>query len=55
MFYKLRIIKDKKRSCRTYEIEQVPHNRCEQTRGSNFVQYDGITKQSVINYLNNSL
>jgi hypothetical protein len=55
MFYKLRITKDMSRSCRVYEIEQVPHNRAEQTKGSNYVEYNGITKQSVINYLSNSL
>lgn len=55
MNYKLRITKDKKRSCRVYEIEAVPHNNCQQSRGANYVEYSGITKQSVINYLNNSL
>lgn len=55
MFYKLRITKNKNRPNRVYEIEQVPHNRAEQTKGSNYVEYNGITKQSVINYLNNSL
>lgn len=55
MFYKLRITKDVNRSLRIYEIEQVPHNRAERTFGLKYIEYNGITKQSVINHLINSL